>query len=204
MAIVVWPLSDPDFCPNQLSLALRSNVLIRNSTLNGEIQTSQIPGTRWVMGFTLPPNVSGLVQAKIEALIMSVEGQANRFAIPHLNRRVPNGTARGAPVSLGAARGARSMVISSTTNATFMPGDMLGVTTSMGSQVIMVTGSSTSPGTGSILITFAGPLRGAVAIGSGIVWNAPTINFISTSVDINVSHAADGNPGVRLELMEVF
>lgn len=204
MAIVTWPLDDADLCPNQMTLALRSNVLIRNSTMNGEIQTSQIPGTRWVMGLTLPPNISQLVQSKIEALITSAEGQAHRFAIPHLNRRVPNGTMRGNPVSLGAIRGARSMVISSTTNATLLPGDMLGVTTSMGAQLIMVTGSYTTPGTGSIMITFAGPLRGAVAIGSGVIWNAPTAIFISTSTDIAVSHAVDGNPGVRLELMEVF
>ena len=107
MAIVTWPLNDLDFCPNQMSLALRSNVLIRNSTLNGEIQTAQIPGTRWVMGLTLPPNVSATVQAKIEALIMKAEGQAHRFAIPHLNRRAPLGTLRGNPVSMGASRGAR-------------------------------------------------------------------------------------------------
>jgi hypothetical protein len=205
MAVVVWPIDDPDFCPNQMSLAIRSNVLIRHSTLSGEIQTAQIPGTRWVMNFTLPSNIHGDgVQNKVEGLIAKIEGQANRVVVPHLRRLAPLGTMRGSPTTTGGLRGARTLTINAATGATLLPGDMLGVTTSMGSQLIMVTSAVTTPGTGIITVSFAGPLRGAVAAGSGIVWNAPTATFVSTSVDIAVQYGVEMNPGVRVELMETF
>lgn len=199
MADVAWPVGAVGF-PAVFEIGLRSNVQIAVSSYNGSIQTSEIPGSRWVVKVSMPVNTDATNYQPIwDAIAASARGQANRLVLGHMKRPEPRGTMRGLPTSGGAAQGALSMVVNGT--GTLLAGDMIGVTTTSGSQLLMVTADATGGGT----VVFSPPLKAAVTAGSSVVWNYPTARFIVMSQEIMVSYGPSGeNPGVVLDLMEVF
>ena len=197
--IITYP-NTAAFAPREFWLGIRSNVLIRTSSLNGSITTSQIPGTRLMARVALRNNTDASdYQPDVEAFFAGLEGQANRLSMHHLHRPEPRGTMRGTPTAGGAARGARGMVVFGSSGTTLRPGDMLGVTTSMGPQLIMIRSAT---GTGAVTTTFSPPLRGVVEAGSPVEWDAPKTTWISTQPEIMVGYVMGQHPGVTLELME--
>lgn len=201
--ISAYPYHLPGFGPAQFSMGIRSNVEMRTAR-NYRISTSILPGTRWVCRMVLRNNTEASGhQPVVEAFIAGIEGQAGRFTMPHLHRLEPRGTMRGNPtVASTAVRGARSISITVTTGETLVKGDMLGLPTTMGQQVVMVRDVS-GIGTGTLTVEFSGPLMAAVASGGVVVWNAPAITWILTDPEVMVTYAKGGHPGVVIEAAEV-
>lgn len=196
----VWP---DWLCPSLFEAGIQSNVHIATSSLNGGVTTSQLPGWRWIHNVELAPSSSlDPLQARIEAFLATLEGQAGRLRMPHLKRPTPAGTMRGLPVCVDSPRGARSVEIIAQPGETLLPGDVVGLMTLSGEQRVMVTASQTVDST--ITIQFSGPLRADTVRHSLVVWDRPMSTFILGSPVAMVGYGAGMNPGVALQLVEVF
>lgn len=197
MADIPWPDA---FCPAEFEMAIRANVMIATSTYNGQITTSEIPGTRLLARFTMPMNVdSDEIQPEIEAWLWELRGQANRAVFGHMKRRVPRGTARGTLLTSGTAGlGGLSVAVNGT--GTLLKGDLLGIGTQAGEHLVMVTANATLPGT----VSFSPPLRAPVEVGAPVKWDYPTARWISTSEATYVNYGPGGvNQGVMMEFAQV-
>lgn len=199
MDYVVWPGS---FQPSVFEIGLRSHVAVTSSTYTGQVQTQELPGSRWLVRVILPQNVGPDTQAEIEAFFAKVRGQANRIQMWHLKRPVPRGTLRGTPtLGSAAAQGGKTLVIAGSGGSTLLAGDMLGITVASGVQVVQVVSAS---GTGTITAEVSPPLKAAANAGSAVYWSQPMINFIVTNPEVMVPYGAGGvNPGVAIDLTEV-
>lgn len=197
MADLTWPTN---FQPVVFEWGLRSNVIITTSTYTGAMQTSEVPGSRWLARIVLPQNYShDGTQPEIDAFFARLRGQANRISMPHLKRLVPRGTMRGTPTCNGAVKGATQTVVTGT--GTLLPGDMLGLVVGGGTQLVEVTGAS---GSDTVTVDFSPPARGAVSAASLVTWNAPRARFILLSPEVMIPYGFNANPGVALDLVEVF
>jgi hypothetical protein len=202
--ILTFPYDLPAFQPAEFAMGIRSNVEIRTAR-DFRIRTSQLPGTRWVLRMVLRNNTRTTgYQPRVEAFVAGIEGQAGRFIMPYLPRLVPAGTMRGNPVVAAAApRGSRSIQITVTPGETVLAGDMLGVTTGGGLQVVMAR-TITGIGTGTLTVEFAGPLMATAPVGYPVQWNAPPITWILTDPEVMVTYLKSGAaPGVVIEAVEV-
>ena len=202
MADIVWPL-ESWASPIRFYCGVESKVMIRTSTQNGTVQTRQLPGLRFRFRLEFSDNAeSQEIQPKLEALLASIEGQAHRIIMPHLHKRRPRGTISGNPTCQGALARTRSIVINAGSGQTLLPRDMIGVTTTNGPQVLMVTNAVTVGS--SITVYFVGPLRADVEAGTPLVINSPTIKLMNSEPFTMVGYSPQGNPGINLDLFEVY
>ena len=170
--------------------------------------TRQLPGSRWCVKATLAPHslVNGAVaRGAAEALLASLRGGVNTLVLSHPYRPVPSGTLRGTPtLSATAAIGATSATFAATTGQTVLPGDIF----SLGGQRIMAIAAATAASS-AITITWEPALRVAVASGTALVWNSPTLRLgINPSVSTRgfwVGYSGKGMAeGIDLDLCEVW
>lgn len=121
-----------------------------------------------------------------QALIMSLEGGKNQLALPNVGRPVPLGTFTGASgtttmtgaVSAGAYT--FTMTNSSYPTKTLVAGDMIGIINGSASntkQLVMVTTTATSNGSGVITVTVNPQVRNDIASGSTVTLQSPTALF---------------------------
>ncbi len=197
MADLVWPAN---FQPAVFEWGLRSNVIITTSTYTGAMQTSEIPGSRWIARIVLPQNYAhDGTQPVIDAFFAQLRGQANRISMPHLKRLAPRGTMRGTPTCSGCIKGATQTTVTGT--GTLVVGDMLGLVVASGTQLVEVTAAS---GSDTVAVDFSPPARGPVSAASLVTWNAPRARFILLSPEVMIPYGFNANPGVALDLVEVF
>ena len=197
MALVMWP---EWLQPDAFEIGLRSHVAITSNTYTGKITTQELPGSRWVVRANFPQSV-GDRQAEVEAFFAKVRGQANRIQMWHLKRPVPRGTMRGSPVT-SAARLQGQVVLSvvGPAGSTLLPGDMLGVMTTAGAQLVEVVEAS---GVGTVTAEISPPLMANVNAGAAVQWNRPLTTWISMSSEIMVPYGRNGiDPGVTIDLVE--
>lgn len=199
MEYYLWP----DWLqPETFEIGLRSHVAVTSNTYTGKITTQELPGSRWIVRATFPPSVGGDRQAEVEAFFAKVRGQANRIQMWHLKRPIPRGTLRGSPVLVTSAlQGIVDIVIQGAAGSTLLPGDMIGVTTTRGVQLVQVTQAS---GSGNISAKISPPLKANANVGSTIYWYRPLGSFIPLSSEIMVPYGKYGvDPGVSIDLVEV-
>lgn len=170
MAIIDWPAS-AHFEPREFSVGVRAP----KSAFAGfyTLQNTSVShlADRLQMSLTLracrPEN-----GAEREAFINGLVSSGDWVRMGHPTRQVPRGSLRGFPaVSVNAAAGARSFVISGTPGETLLAGDMLAVL----DQLLPVgyTGAIVSVG-GTAVVPLQLPLRQALTAGQAVAWNAPT------------------------------
>lgn len=150
-------------------------------TLGPSVQTVETPYShRWTAVVTMRRTTKFAERAQQEALASQINTGSNRAALWHFAMPAPAGTMRGSPTVSGAhAQGATTLAIATTTGNTLVAGDMLGVTTSIGAQLVrVVTGGTAAAGV--LTVTIAPALRGSVSSGSAVVWDKPTALFTLT------------------------
>lgn len=198
MAYVNWPQW---LQPEMFEIGIRSNVAITSNTYTGQITTQELPGSRFVVRAVMPPSL-GDRQAEVEGFFAKVRGQANRIMLWHLKRPVPRGTLRGNPVLMsGAGQGDVMVEISGSPGSTLLTGDMLGITTNRGVQLIQVVEAS---GSGVISAEISPPLQAASNAGAIVYWYQPQAAFISMNQEIMVPYGKSGvDPGVSIDLVQV-
>jgi len=157
-------LSLPTFsrtAPSFQTFSLMPNTASFTSPLNGTVQTSELPGARWVSTF----GWNGLTDLDVRILkawLNKLSGRAGRFYLTDYTHKIPSGTAQGSPVVNGASQTGRTLITSGWTpnqTALLLPGDYF----SVGSQLCVITETASADGSGNTTLTFEPPLRSSPA-----------------------------------------
>lgn len=168
---------------------------------NGSMTTYGLPGARWVCAVGFSDETEYLKRPRIEALLMKLEGGANRLAMHHHGRPIPNGSLRGSPIiNANAAAGSKSIQLANV-NGTLLAGDIIGV---LGQNLMVV--DDAAPSGGTMTVNVRGALRADVSVGAAVTWNKPAVNFIPRS---NIAgpfpfRPAKVRPGFTVEFVEIF
>lgn len=197
MAIRTWPT---DIRIGWADYAVEFDVQF-NVFRNGSIVTYGLPGGRWTAVIGFEPEVESMQRPKIEALIMSLEGGANRLRMHHHARPIPNGTMRGTPTAQFAATTGAKQVQMTGVNGTLNRGDIIGIL----GQMIYITTDATPSG-GNMTVDISPPLRNALTPGTAVTWNKPTADFIpkSSTAGPFPYRQAQVRPGFSIELIEAY
>ena len=169
MAIKTWP---PSIFPESADVGLKQDVQ-RNRSRSGKTSTFEMPGATWLMTLTFPDSSEWQGRPKLEALITSLRGGANRLSAPHFGRPMPNGTLSGAPVLAAAVMAGRGTLSLKNCNGTLQAGDFIG----LGGQLLMVE-SDVSPVNGNMTVQVNPAVRLPQSAGTPIVWDRPHILWV--------------------------
>lgn len=205
MATIAWPASRL-FAPAATEWG--ETRIVRRSgggTLGPSVQTVETPYShRWTCTLTLRRARSFAERAQQEALLSQINQGSNRASLYHFALPAPAGTMRGSPTVSGAhSQGATTLSIATTTGNTLVAGDMLGVTTSIGQQLVrVVTGGTAAAGVLSVAIAPA--LRGSVTSGSAVVWDRPTALFVLDSPSWSSSYVPGEAQPLTVGFLEVL
>lgn len=196
MSLITWPA---DIRIGSFDAGIEYDVQM-NVFRDGSIQTYGLPGARWVCSIGFESELEQMQRPRIEALIVDLEGGANRLQMHHHGRPVPNGSMRGSPVLNNAVfKGDKQLSIVS--NGTLQRGDIIGLL----GQNLMVT-SDGSPVGGVVTVTVKPAIRAAANVGTAVVWNKPQLNWIPRT---NVAgpfgyRAGKVRPGFQIEFVEIY
>lgn len=172
MSTIVFPSS---IRTGPVDYAVEFDVQISVSR-SGRIFTYGLPGARWIATVTFEGELEQMNRPEIEAMIVSLEGGANRLQFGHRGRPVPNGTLRGIPtLASNVAAGAYSLPLTGC-NGTVKKGDILG----LGGQMVMVMADA-SPSSTNMTVSVKPAIRAAQTSGTAIVWDNPTVLWIPKS-----------------------
>lgn len=197
MAIYSWPA---DVKVGTFDAAIEFDVQI-NTFRDGSIQTYGLPGARWVVVVGFESEVEQMQRPRIEAMIVNLEGGANRLSMHHHGRPFPNGTMRGSPtLNASVATGAKQIQIANA-NGTLKSGDIIGL---LGQNVMVM--NDVTPSGGVMTVDVKPAIRNAAAPGTAIVWNKPTVHFIPrTNVAGPFGYRIGGvRPGFSVEFVEAY
>ena len=200
MADITWTTALPR--PASFEFGLRSPSLVYTSPLSGDAQTASLPGAdRWVVRMEWPALTRDRSMA-LEAFLASLRGRVNRLVVWNLGRPALRGAGGGTPVVNGANQTGSTINISGLPNnltGWARAGDMLGI----GGQLVMVTASVNSNGSGQAAVSIVPPQRVAPSNGSAIVVAAPTARFVAAEDTVRWRY---GRPamatGHQIELVE--
>jgi hypothetical protein len=172
-----------------------------NTMRDGAITTYGLPGARWMAAVGFENELEQMQRPRLEALIVSLEGGANRLQMHHHGRPIPNGTMRGAPtLNANAVAGAKQVQLANV-NGTLNRGDLIGIL----GQLLYVVADATPSG-GVMTVEIRPALRVAASIGTAVVWNKPAINWIPRTAIAGPFpyRQSQVRPGFSIELVEVY
>lgn len=188
--------------PREPEFGIRHNVQVSTSDLNGETQTVELPGARWVMAFAL----TGLSREDSDILaawIMQIRGQANRARMPVFHRTGPRGTWAGSPVTGTVTVSTSIPCTGFTAGATVKKGDLFNV--GANGQLVMAVADGTANGSGNLTITVEPPLRALPSVGVTLVSANPVIpKMIPTSPEQRWGNRPKLLGDFQFDLVEVF
>lgn len=176
MTTYVWPtLSNRSVA--ELEIGLKANTQLFTSELSGDIQTLELPGTRWTFSFRVA-NILRADGALLEAFIAKLRGMANRAQLPVFGRESPQGdwlgsgavnNEAGSPTI--AQTGASLVCNGFTAGATVKAGDYFNL--GANGQLLMVTEDGTADGSGNLTISVQPNIRVAPAHGTVLQYTDP-------------------------------
>lgn len=172
MATINWPAS---IKVGAVDYGIEYDVQL-NVRRNGRVDTYGLPGARWVASIRFENELEQMMRPAIEALLVSLEGGANRLSMPHFGRPRPNGTLTGSPtLQTTAAAGSKSLALANC-NGTLKAGDIIGVP----GQFVMVLADAT-PVANNMTVSISPCLRVQQTSGTAVTWNKPTTLWIPKS-----------------------
>lgn len=174
MSTYTWP-TDAVLEPQVFTWGAIEQVGETVSPYTGTAQTAEVPFSyRWRVTLGWPPTSSHADQHSRMGFVAKIR-RSHRVQIPCFSLQAPAGTLRGSPtVTTTAAQGATSIAITPTSGTTVLRGDLIGLTTAIGLQVVMVTANTDLSAAS---MPFEPPLRAAVAAGSAVAWDKPAPKF---------------------------
>ncbi|MCQ9615944.1 hypothetical protein L1889_03855 [Paenalcaligenes niemegkensis] len=195
MAIKTWP---SELCPASVDVGLHQDVQSTRSR-SGKYSTFEMPGASWVMTLTFRNSLEWMDRPRVEALVTSLRGKANRLSAPHFGRPIPNGTLRGAPRLAQAVTPGSGVLSLKDCNGTLQAGDFIG----LNGQLLMVE-SDASPVAGNMTITVNPAVRLTSAVNTAVEWNRPHILWILDEDDAVKFPYRPGKerPSFAIELIE--
>lgn len=197
MATINWPA---DLRVGTVDYGIEFDVQM-SVTRNGRIYTFGLPGARWVATLNFEIELESMQRPAIEALIVSLEGGANRLSMHHFGRPIPNGTLRGNP-TLGAPAtpGAKTLSLANC-NGGVKRGDILGLP----GQMFMVLADA-NPIATNMTVSVAPAIRAAHNTGTPVVWNKPSVLWIPRNSTAGPFPYDKNNvrPPFSIELVEAY
>lgn len=196
MATINWPAH---IRVESCDYAVQFDVQI-STMRNGRVYTYGLPGARWTANLYFGNDTEGGLRPQVEALIVSLEGGANRLSMPHFGRPIPNGTLRGTPTLQNSVAGGAKTISIANANGTLKAGDIIGLP----GQIVMVM-EDVAP-VDNVLTDV--PIRPALFSGhtggTAITWNKPTTLWIPKSSTAGPFPYRTGRfrPGFSIELVE--
>lgn len=179
------------------------NVFVHTSPLSGQIQTVEMPGTRWAHSLRLE-GLSTAERQMMAAFFAQLRGRANRYTLHDVINPTPRGTMRGSlTVSGSISQGAVSCSVTGgggQASTTLLKGDKL----SIGGELKLVTADATANGSGVIALTVEPPFRSAVSGGAAVVWDRPTALFVRTEDSWRMAHRPPRFGDITLDGIEAF
>jgi len=158
--------------PSAMVFSLQPNTASFQSPLNRTVQTSELPGARWMASVSYN-NLTDADARILKAWLNKLSGMAGRFYLPDYTHLTPSGTALGTPLVKGAAQSGRTLLTDGwTANQAnlLLPGDYFGV----GTQLLVITDPISSDSGGNATLKFEAPLRSIPADNAVITKTAPT------------------------------
>lgn len=204
MSTYDWP-TEKLFVPQMFQWGAQERVGVSESPITGDIDTSEVPfAYRYRITLGWAPTPSYAEQHRRLGFVAKIR-RSHRIRIPCFSLLAPAGTLRGTPtVASGAAQGATTVAITTSTSGhTVRIGDLLGLTTAIGTQVVTVVADATASGT-ALTATFEPPLRAAVSGGTSVDWDAPAPLFILNSPEWAASFRPKEAQPVVLDFLEVW
>ena len=208
MTTYTWPLTE-GFMPSRFEFGSDPGTLASQSILSGQIQTSRVPGKRWMASVMLPNSGVDSIRAAVEGFLDRLNGQEHSVSLWHMRRRgiggygYPMGTTNqtGVTVKTTAAQFATSLTITGCGNAkTLEAGDFF----SVNGQLLMCPVQLTSTAGGDITVPVTGGLRAAAVATTAITLIRPTANFILSDPKWRSSYVPGLAESVSLDFMERF
>lgn len=168
-------------------------------------QSVGVAGALWRVTME-QPNVKDSDAGAWQALLLKLAGKVNQLELWNIMRPAPLGTMRGTmTLNSAASQGAVSLsVVASGENAkTLKQGDLLGLGSGFGQQVVMVMDDATSNGSGVIAVNIQPPLRAGYAGGASVVWDKPKALFRQVTPKASWNYAPGAIvSGIALDLVE--
>jgi len=206
MSTYSWPTGRA-FKPASITWGQRRLERASVSSLNGSMQSLELPGSRWSVVLDFPAQVVA-DRRQLEAYILRLNGRQHRIQMARPGITAPAGSINTSGVTASAAvQFASALTLNGCgANKTLLAGDMVGVTTSAGQQLIEVPADATANGSGVMSIECRPMLRAAVASGAAVTLLQPTALFVlADPANLDWPREAGGIcPGVTIELVEVF
>lgn len=186
--------------PASADFGIRQSVILSTSPLDGQTQTAEVLGARWVCTVTYTAANNG-DRAQFEGLFAALRAQVNRLSMGHPLRRLPRGTMRGSPTTSGSTSALSNTVnIAATTGQTLLAGDMIGI----GTQLFMVTANAVSVAGVMTGVNISAPVRTAITAGTAVVWDWPRALWIVNGDSVRVPLTPVASPAFSVDLVEVF
>lgn len=184
---------------------LSANTQAFVSPLGGQMQTSEIPGSRWVAGLTWL-RLSSSDAAAYAGWLVSLRGQANRALIPRYERLTPRGTIAGTPIVQGSGQTGTSFVIQGlTAGTTLLASDCIGIAQGLSTaQILMITAAASASGGGVMSLQVFPEVRSAPSSGSTIVLSGPKARFILADKNVRWSPQIFGQIDFANDFIEAF
>ncbi len=138
---------------------------------------------------------------RVEALIASLRGGANRLSSHHFGRPIPNGSLRGAPTLAATALANQSTLSLQNCNGDLKAGDLIGLP----GQVVMIENPAV-PVSGAMTVQINPPLRAQHAPSTPVTWNRPQILWVPKDAsEIKTPYRAHFfRPGFSIDLVEAY
>jgi hypothetical protein len=171
--------------PSRAEWGLKSNTQVFTSPLNGSVQTMELMGARWTGSFSWD-TLQEADAALLQAFLVKLRGQANRFTLWPYHRPQPRGTIALASVTVSGAVAQLAATLNLAAcgaGATLKAGDYFAVA----GELKMATADFTANGAGLMSsVTFEPPVRAVAgfANGAAVTTSYPTATFI-----VNDPHA---------------
>lgn len=160
-----------DVIPTNLDFYIQYNSQSFTSQLNGAVQTSSLPGDKWVCNYTYS-NLMGVKARKMRAFLASLKGVSGRFyGIPY-DHKNPSGNPEGNPLVKGANQTGESLTIdgcSPNITGWLLAGDYFQV----GNELKIITEDCNTNANGETLLVFEPPLRTSPTDNAQIITRTP-------------------------------
>lgn len=197
MAVKYWP---EDILVANADIGIKYDVQLTVSR-SGSISTYSLPGARWMATISFPIDQESGKRPRIEALLASLRGGANRLSAPHFGRPIPNGSLRGTPSLAVQVLANQSTLSLKNCNGDLKAGDLIGLP----GQVVMIE-SPAVPVSGAMTVQINPPTRAQHAVNTPIAWSRPPILWVpKDSSEIKTPYRAHlFRPGFSIELVEAY
>lgn len=181
---------------------VQTNSRTSTSTLNGAVQTTALPGSRWVLSLNFPAQ-RGAERAALIGHLMQAAGTGDLLSVPNFARRTPRGSILLSGVTASAAaQFATSLTLNNCgASRTLLRGDLI----SVAGQVLMITADATANGSGVMAVSVRHMLRAAVVSGAAVATSSPvvTCRLADPNLSSNCNPADLASP-MTVDLVEVF